>query len=148
MPRTCRPLTSAPGTTSRHRGSAWGLGPHCLLPDNLVPRPTPAGPPCLPDSQAPLTSIINTTPFWTSQILTVFQGSHLSPGLLVFHLPGHIASTICSDLILPPSPWQFYAILFIQLFEITYCYLLFAILVPPIVCHVILYSFLHIIYKS
>lgn len=104
MPRTCLPLTSAPGTTSRHRGSAWGLAPRCLLPDNLVPRPTPAGSPCLPDSQAPLTSIINTIPFWTSQILTVFQGSHLSPGLLVFHLPGHIASTICSDLILPPKP--------------------------------------------
>ena len=60
------------------------------------PRPALARSPCLPDTQAPLTSSINTSAFWTSQMLNLCQGSHLSPGLPVSYLPGFLPSAMTS----------------------------------------------------
>ena len=94
-PRTCLTLTTARGTMSFVARTVWRT------------RPAVARSPGLPDTQAPLTSSINTSSFWTSHLLSLRQGSHPSPGLPVSYLPGSLPSAMTS--FCPPSPWQCYA---------------------------------------
>lgn len=93
-------LTTARGTMSCHWASAQGLG----LAAKRVwqPRAALARSPRLPDTQGPLTSFINTTSFWISQLLNLCQGSYLSPGLPVSYLPGFLPSAM--TLFCPQAP--------------------------------------------
>lgn len=139
MPRTCLILTSAPGSSSCCWGSAQGPTVYCQ--NNLGPRVCLAISPCLPDSQIPRTS--STNPFLdfpTSDPLPRF------PPITGFTGASH-ACPHCPPAYTAMASPQVFAIL-CPCLKITYCYLFFAVLVPPIVYYVILYTFLKIIYKS
>lgn len=77
----------------------------------------------------------NATPSQPTQILTLYQGSHLSPCLQALCL-GKL-------LVLPPGNF-----LPIQLCELKHYSLFLAICIPPLGCQVTVSTFLQVIYKG
>lgn len=104
-----------------------------------MPRASLAKSPHLPDSQTPLTHPLTAAlpgppKFWPPAKVPICHHVYwYSPG---WHIASHHRHSLTLQCPLIPHC------------EITYCQLLFAILVPPIVCHIILCTFHLIIYKD